>query len=191
MVVLDIDQDFMFNCPSQTKRIEDYVRLYYLREILDRFNVGKGTPYRLFIDHDEVLWDCRQQNYRNIELIHVDRHDDIPLGPKAIKHDQETGNKPHLGNWISHLIDDGRCSYVEWIGQHTKGTYEMERLETPFNHTPFTLCQSTLASTQFSKPIDLVYYTVSPGFSPTNIDVLEFISIFSGYKLEPGSQLFL
>jgi hypothetical protein len=191
MVILDIDQDFMFDCPSQTRRIEDYVRLYHLQDILDRFGVGKGTPYRLFVDHDEALWDCRYNNYKNIELIHVDRHDDIPLSLKDIEHDRENGNRPHTGNWISHLIDDGRCSYVEWIGQHAKGTHDTQVIETPYNRTSFTLCQTTLASTSFRKSIDLVYYTVSPGFSPTNIDVLEFISVFSGYRLEPNSQLFV
>jgi len=191
MVILDIDQDFMFDCPSQTKRIEDYVRLYYLHEILDRFKAYKGLPYRIFVDHDEALWDCRYNNYKDIDLIHVDRHDDIPLGSKVLREDQKRGNRPHIGNWISHLIDDGRCSYVEWIGHHPEGTATLTAEETPVQHTPYMLRQSTLASTQYHKPINLVYYTVSPGFSPTNADVLEFIEVFSGYKLDPGSQLYL
>lgn len=167
-IILDIDQDYFFLpvfsgtlIQPQSKRDEVYYKApKQLDEVIEKFNLKKAKPhFKVFKDHDEVYHELKQMKDRcNYILIHLDAHSDIEMDRDLRPVD--------LGNWITHLINEDMIERdIYWINQSTENT---SREKHYVNGKEYTMNISNLDNFNFSKEIDITFWTYSKEFCPTN-----------------------
>lgn len=174
--VFDIDQDFFFKYNSTknmdeleaNKKIEEnkseFTEFFSPKHLIEKYSI-RNKPYFIFRNHEEALYKIRELDLNNIKLLHFDAHDDLE------RDDQEsTLNK---GNWVSFLINERRCSSVDWITPNFDGIKNFNdktALGTSFN---LTVCG--LENHPWAGRIDYVFYTLSPEFCVHQKFILEFV----------------
>lgn len=159
MTILDIDQDFLYD--------SKFNQIYTVEKIFEKFNLkGRNIPAKIFINHDEAYYEIIRTGLTDIKLIHLDRHDDV------WRPEYNTKNL-NLGTWISHLIKENRVTNFIWIAAHNSLSTEdyldqLANKQIPSWRGPLELYP-------ILEKIEVIYFTISPGFCPNNNELLKFI----------------
>lgn len=184
MVILDIDQDFFFSpgffgtiLEAKETNHTNMIQMASPSDIINRFNI-KGMKYKIFTDHDEVLYDILRNDYKEIKLLHLDAHSDVV----KIKENNTSEEycllrefpyeKVTLANWLNYLIASGRVFSIDFVHNNPEEYYLGREL----------ICGSYKSNAHYFKydkhpwkgDIDVVYYTQSPEWCPPNNLVEEF-----------------
>ncbi|MFB3886942.1 MAG: hypothetical protein ACE144_17085 [Thermodesulfobacteriota bacterium] len=170
--ILDIDQDFLWAVKPNYQEIvtkDAFYRKYNIRDLLERYE-AYGKPAKIFIQHFEVLEYMRYKNYKDVQLIHLDRHDDLD------RETYQSYNKPLLenGNWVSHAIRDGLLHSMDWISHSCPMPQYIHKEP---NGACCPISTHTLDSHDWKGRISEVYFTVSPGFCKNDNSLLEFLRL--------------
>lgn len=168
MVILDIDQDFFYSYDGPgsehgTAPPNEFRNYSSLENVMNTFD-AKTKSFKIFSEHDEAFYEIKKSGMKDITLIHLDRHDDLDR--------PEYGNpNVHIGNWVTHAIRQNYINKVIWVRDSKdlfSGYIKENDKEIPYEATNME------SITQI--PIDIVFFTISPGFCPHNMILLEFIS---------------
>lgn len=152
MTILDIDQDFFF-FPVISGSLDNIKKINQI--MVENFDnliikilpyIKDNTEFFCFDTHEKVGELILQKNLKNINLYHLDAHEDRDLKSNILNE----------CNWISHIED--RCNNIFWIVND-----KQKREENNLN----------LKEMNINDNIDIITWTKSSKWCPQKINLFE------------------
>lgn len=180
MIILDVDADFFFGpvyYDDQPIDVETQVQLTTPKEVVDRYNIEFGTPLVFFKNHSEAYGFIQNFKLKDIKLIHLDAHRDYDY-EQSEQVISPSKPQPSISTWLGDAVNKGWVESIDWVYFYNQGAFNKQETLPLFSldaKKKVLLHKTSFLEHSWQGGIDMVFYTLSPGYLKENNLHCEFL----------------